>query len=446
MTWDALVSAVRSGELKVGSEESLSTFDSQLSTFEKRRRVPFNQWGGSSKYSAALAKRLPEHKRYVEPFCGSAAVFFAKEPAEEELLADTDPEVVFALRYIQKLTPQVFEALKRFPWTVSRAGFERVKKCKPASDAERFWKHVYSRQCTWGGKPKASGFSTISDGKTYSLDDLWRFKERLKGARIVNQDWRKTLAECDGADTLFFIDPPYVDEWAHGDGIPPEEIAEAVSKLKGDFVVVYTDSARARRALSKAGRLFKMKIPETRYRGLWQKRNRLFVASAGIKKSDEMDWIELAEGSARFVLQYHYFRKRGEKPVRSGPTTWHYDLRIDAGEKSLRHWVLDHDITKAKETVGYFKRDDDKRALEAEGFYPPGSFMNPTKDTPSFVEIVDKGECRILVDQPALVKVAFEGKELKGVWLLEKKNSNWHVHRTQAAPRVEKEEAVACSP
>jgi len=443
---DALVSAVRSGELKVGSEESLSTFDSQLSTFEKRRRVPFNQWGGSSKYSAALAKRLPEHKRYVEPFCGSAAVFFAKEPAEEELLADTDPEVVFALRYIQKLTPQVFEALKRFPWTVSRAGFERVKKCKPASDAERFWKHVYSRQCTWGGKPKASGFSTISDGKTYSLDDLWRFKERLKGARIVNQDWRKTLAECDGADTLFFIDPPYVDEWAHGDGIPPEEIAEAVSKLKGDFVVVYTDSARARRALSKAGRLFKMKIPETRYRGLWQKRNRLFVASAGIKKSDEMDWIELAEGSARFVLQYHYFRKRGEKPVRSGPTTWHYDLRIDAGEKSLRHWVLDHDITKAKETVGYFKRDDDKRALEAEGFYPPGSFMNPTKDTPSFVEIVDKGECRILVDQPALVKVAFEGKELKGVWLLEKKNSNWHVHRTQAAPRVEKEEAVACSP
>jgi len=266
--------------------------DPELGEFEKRRLVPFNQWGGSSKYAAALAKRLPEHKRYAEPFCGSGGVFFAKEAAQEELLADTDPEVVFALRYIQKLTPQAFEALKRFPWTVSRAGFERVKNCTPTSDAERFWKHVFSRQCTWGGKPKASGFSTISDGKTYSLDDLWRFKERLKGVRIVNQDWKKTLSECDGPDTLFFIDPPYVDEWAHGQGIPPEETAEAVSKLKGDFVVAYTDSARARRALSKAGRLFKMKIPETRHSGLWQKRNRLFVASAGIKKAMDHDLME----------------------------------------------------------------------------------------------------------------------------------------------------------
>jgi len=59
--------------------------------------------------------------------------------------------------------------------------------------------------------------------------------------------------------------------------------------------------------------------------------------------------------------------------------------------------------------------------------------------------VVDKGECRILVDQPALVKVEFGGKTLEGVWLLDKKNSNWHVHRTLAAPRVAKEEAVACS-
>jgi len=287
---DALVEAIDEGEVKLpGIEKQV---DIEIAEFEKRRLVPFNQWGGSSKYAAALAKRLPEHKRYAEPFCGSAAVFFAKEPAEGELLADTDPEVVFALRYIQRMSKDGFEALKRFPWTVSRAGFERVKKSKPASDAERFWKHVFSRQCTWGGKPKASGYSTISDGKSYSLDDLWKFKERLKGARIVNQDWMKTLAEFDGPGTLFFIDPPYVDEWAHGQGIPPEEIAEAIGKLKGEFVVVYTDSARARKALSKAGKLFKMKIPETRHSGLWKKSNRLFAASAGIKKELDDEFVE----------------------------------------------------------------------------------------------------------------------------------------------------------
>ena len=95
--------------------------------------------------------------------------------------------------------------------------------------------------------------------------------------------------------------------------------------------------------------------------------------------------------------------------------------------------------------MGYFKRDEDRRAMEAEGFFPPGSYMNPTKDTLSFVEVVDRGDCRLLVDQPGLVKVEFDGKALRGAWLLEKKNSNWHVRRVQAAPKAEEKEAAACS-
>lgn len=441
---DALVAALEEGEVSLpGFEKS--------EEFEKRKLVPFNQWGGSAKYAASLAKRLPEHRRYVEPFCGSAALFFAKEPAAESVLSDADPEVVFALKYIQRLTPQRLEALKRLPWTVSRAGYKRAKECEPKSDSERFWRLAYGRLCAWGGRPQMSGYSTIHEGQSYDLEELWRFHEKLKGARIACKDWRETIRESDGSGALFFLDPPYVGEWGTDEGIPPEEIAQAAVKLKGEFLIAYTDSARARRAFARVGRLFKMKFLEARNRGLWAKRNRLFVASFDVKKSDDLEWIEgsqtqAAEGAARFVLQYHYFRKRGEKPVRSGPTTWHYDLRIDAGEKTLRHWVLDQDLTRADETVGYFKRDPDKRALEAEGFFPPGSFMNPTKDTPSFVEIVDKGECRILIDEPGLLKVTFEGEALRGTWLLEQKNSNWHVRRVQEAPLAEKQEVLACCP
>jgi hypothetical protein len=71
--------------------------------------------------------------------------------------------------------------------------------------------------------------------------------------------------------------------------------------------------------------------------------------------------------------------------------------------------------------------------------------MNPTKDTPSFVEVVDRGECRLLVDEPALLKVEFRGKTLRGAWLLERKNSNWHVRRVESAPVPEKQEVAACS-
>ncbi len=264
-----------------------------LEELAKARVIPFQQWGGSAKYAKKLAARLPEHKRYVEPFCGAAAVFYSKQRAAEEVLADADPDVVFAHKYIQQLTPQSMAALKRHIWKVSRTGFERARRSEPTSDAERFWKHVYGRLCTWGAKPNLSGFASIHDGQSYDLEDLWRFQARLADARLVTQDWKKTLAENDGADTLFFIDPPYADEWAVGDGIAPEEIAASVATLKGAYVIAYTDSAHARRALAKVGRPFTMRIPEGRAAGQWKKRSRLFVASFKVEKAEDLEWLEV---------------------------------------------------------------------------------------------------------------------------------------------------------
>jgi DNA adenine methylase len=175
---------------------------------------------------------------------------------------------------------------------VSRTGFERARTCEPKSDAERFWKVAYGRLCSWGAKPTLESFSTINDGKTYDVDELFKFRERLQGARLVNQDWKKTLMDFDGAGTLFFIDPPYTEEWDIADGIAPEEVAEVVAKLRGDFVIAYTDSTRARKALSKVGRPFTMKVSECRGGGLWQKRSRLFVASTKLRKTEDLLWVE----------------------------------------------------------------------------------------------------------------------------------------------------------
>ncbi|MHC5058614.1 MAG: DNA adenine methylase, partial [Planctomycetota bacterium] len=208
-TRDALVEALRDGRADDMRRDG-GRDERDSGEFLKRKLTPFNQWGGSAKYAKRLAARFPEHERYAEPFCGAAAVLLVKERAREETLGDTDPDVVFALKYIRGLTPAKFEELKRFTWTVSRAGFKRARECEPKSDSERFWQFVYWRLCSWGGIPRATGFSTLHDGQTYKLDDLWGFHERLKGVRIVRQDWKETLRQCDGKDALFFIDPPYI--------------------------------------------------------------------------------------------------------------------------------------------------------------------------------------------------------------------------------------------
>jgi len=77
---------------------------------------------------------------------------------------------------------------------------------------------------------------------------------RSPGPPLDTQDWQKTLAEHDGPDTLFFIDPPYEGEWTLGDGSPAEQIAAAVRKLKGQYIMAYTDSDEARRTFANADR------------------------------------------------------------------------------------------------------------------------------------------------------------------------------------------------
>lgn len=64
---------------------------------------------------------------------------------------------------------------------------------------------------------------------------------------------------------------------------------------------------------------------------------------------------------------------------------------------------------------------------------------------------MDRGDARILIDEPGILKVTFEGEALQSTWLLERKNSNWHVRRgappaalpgPSARPEAEKARAV----
>lgn len=274
------------------------------------RVVPYPQWGGSGQYAHRLVGMLPAHDTYVEPFCGAAALFFSKLAVAKEVLADLDPEVTFTLQYIQSLTAQRLNALRRFPWRVSRRGHRRAQRAQPVSDSERVWRNIYCRWATWGAKPTCHGFASVHEGRTYDLNELWRFKKRLQGTTILTQDWRQTLRDHRGdSAALFFIDPPYEKEWSIAPGVPPEEIAEEVRSLKGHYLIAYTDSPAARRAFADSGHQFTLQIRETRRTGMFVTASRLFV------RSWESDWLSTKDivkklcHVARSVSYFHLPRE-----------------------------------------------------------------------------------------------------------------------------------------
>ena len=77
-------------------------------------------WGspaGKKRLAKRLVALLPPHKTYVEPFAGSAAVLFAKDPAETEVINDADLEIAQAYRLIKRLSRKQIERLRRMKWT-----------------------------------------------------------------------------------------------------------------------------------------------------------------------------------------------------------------------------------------------------------------------------------------------------------------------------------------
>jgi len=63
-------------------------------TKQIRLKTPITYYGGKQQLSQIILGLIPEHNLYCEPFCGGAAIFFAKEPVPVEIINDTNRELI----------------------------------------------------------------------------------------------------------------------------------------------------------------------------------------------------------------------------------------------------------------------------------------------------------------------------------------------------------------
>ncbi len=177
---------IGTGRLEDETEESLARIGHQ----------PFGSQAGKTRLAPRIVKMIPPHQTYVEPFAGGAAVFWAKEPAEKEVLNDRDPEIAFAYRFIKGLTEEKLRRLRRYDWKRTKPLFQKLKESNPTDDVERFRKFYYLAKASFGESRQTFG----NEGADIDVEKLPAASERLKNVTIWAKDYEPVVRRYDSAE------------------------------------------------------------------------------------------------------------------------------------------------------------------------------------------------------------------------------------------------------
>jgi DNA adenine methylase len=179
--------------------------------------APFLRWAGSKRRLVPILRTYwtKNHKRYLEPFAGSACLFFALNP-RKAILGDLNAELIATYLEVKYRLPAVLRALHRLPAS-SRANYNRLrsaqtKRVAPATRAARF---IYLNRFCFNGIYRtnlAGQFNVPYSGERCGIippDNVFAScSKRMQVARLVKGDFEKVLRHARKGD-LVYMDPPF---------------------------------------------------------------------------------------------------------------------------------------------------------------------------------------------------------------------------------------------
>ena len=175
---------------------------------------------------------------YIEPFVGGGGLFFRKNPSKKEVINDIDKEVYSVFTEVKKR--DINNSIRREPITKEYFNNVLLKSKDPVKIIER-----YKGSFLGKGKDYKSGRS-IREIKT----NFTPFHERLQPVKIYNKDFKSLIKQFDSPNTLFYLDPPYsvenIKDNLYKNYVTPQEVYNAVSGIKGFFVLSYNNTKEIR--------------------------------------------------------------------------------------------------------------------------------------------------------------------------------------------------------
>ena len=215
-------------------------------TIKKLDVKPILKWaGGKSQLLPELLSRIPfGFDRYVEPFVGGAALFFALQP-EHAIISDSNPELINLYQCVANDVEDVITRLKRYVNT--EEAFYRVRaqdwRTLPAPEAAA--RMIYLNRTCFNGLYRVNRkgefnvpYGRYSNPRICDQDNLRNASIVLKRAEILCMDYLTVLDERTQPGDFVFLDPPYlpIGEWGDFKRYTKEQFYEEDHRQLADAI------------------------------------------------------------------------------------------------------------------------------------------------------------------------------------------------------------------
>mgnify|MGYP000489409942 CR=1 FL=1 len=156
--------------------------------------------------------------RYIEPFVGGGAVFFAMDEAglaPSSIIADKNPDLIRLYRHVCDEPDRLIEVFDSWPQTEANYYHIRDVAYIGFGDAELAARELWLNRLCFNGlyRKNRKGRFNVAWGKfkrhrPINEENLYTVSAALRRATILHADFRDVIRQA-GAGDIIYVDPPY---------------------------------------------------------------------------------------------------------------------------------------------------------------------------------------------------------------------------------------------
>lgn len=210
----------------------------------------FRYIGGKAKSASWIVQQIPSHTTWVEVFGGAASVTLAKPLSKVEIYNDCAQDLVNFFLALRDHREALIEKIISTPYSrqLYKTWLPAFKTELPVDPIERAAQWYFLQRASFAGKFGAGFAASRSRNEASafanSVDGLQGLSNRFRQVVIEQFDWAKCIDMYDGADSLLYIDPPYLgcdeENKYMSAGIDHRALSERLHRVQGKVLMSHS--------------------------------------------------------------------------------------------------------------------------------------------------------------------------------------------------------------